>query len=517
MERNRHPASAHRRAPPPWISTWVSRSPNSAAWPKRETALDAGRRLAPADSRFPDELAGVAFRQKNYRPAITYCGRRFALHPQTTYASNFLGTEYFLEGNLEAALKYWNRRGPSRTYRRDARRPHAAHLARAARPRLRVFACLHTHAAAFSTRSARSRPRYLSAVSFRSQRPHRWQIRRRFRARSQRLRRQQTGSAGPLLSGHSVSGGQSAATSTCIARPSTSTSMFRWDAQKRRIFADFSGPFRAQRQIPLAVSPDLAMKIGPSATALPVPPRSSPASTCARAAAFDLASYASAGFAWSARRRAFASQLPQRRAGNVPSSRHCPYAAVACLRLPAQAAGAIHQHVVARARAPLHTSRTGRIRCRAPLVASPTSPSKSSPARSAGIGFRRSRATITKPRSNCAPAEPSASPVRRALYPRPRARQRSAAARPHRHARRPQRQRPARPRLPARKLGDDKNIYGNGIVKLQLGPFFDIGKITDPGTARLASMALRYRRSGQGSRLRRRPGLLLRQRSPHRQ
>ena len=26
----------------------------------------------------------------------------------------------------------------------------------------------------------------------------------------------------------------------------------------------------------------------------------------------------------------------------------------------------------------------------------------------------------------------------------------------------------------------NKNIYGNGIVKLQLGPFFDIGKITDP-------------------------------------
>ncbi len=29
----------------------------------------------------------------------------------------------------------------------------------------------------------------------------------------------------------------------------------------------------------------------------------------------------------------------------------------------------------------------------------------------------------------------------------------------------------------------NKNIYGNGIVKLQLGPFVDIGKITDPGTS----------------------------------
>ncbi len=28
----------------------------------------------------------------------------------------------------------------------------------------------------------------------------------------------------------------------------------------------------------------------------------------------------------------------------------------------------------------------------------------------------------------------------------------------------------------------NKNLYANGIVKLQLGPFFDIGNITDPGT-----------------------------------
>ena len=30
--------------------------------------------------------------------------------------------------------------------------------------------------------------------------------------------------------------------------------------------------------------------------------------------------------------------------------------------------------------------------------------------------------------------------------------------------------------------GINKNVYGNGIIKLQLGPFFDVGKITDPGT-----------------------------------
>ncbi len=29
----------------------------------------------------------------------------------------------------------------------------------------------------------------------------------------------------------------------------------------------------------------------------------------------------------------------------------------------------------------------------------------------------------------------------------------------------------------------NKNLYGNGIVKLQVGPLCDIGKITDPGTS----------------------------------
>jgi hypothetical protein len=29
----------------------------------------------------------------------------------------------------------------------------------------------------------------------------------------------------------------------------------------------------------------------------------------------------------------------------------------------------------------------------------------------------------------------------------------------------------------------DKNVYGNGLVKLKLGPFLDIGKITDSSTA----------------------------------
>ena len=33
------------------------------------------------------------------------------INPTDSYANDFLGTVYFLEGNLEAALKYWNRVG----------------------------------------------------------------------------------------------------------------------------------------------------------------------------------------------------------------------------------------------------------------------------------------------------------------------------------------------------------------------------------------------------------------------
>ena len=37
--------------------------------------------------------------------------RALQLDPKDEYANEFLATVYFLEGNLEAALKYWNRVG----------------------------------------------------------------------------------------------------------------------------------------------------------------------------------------------------------------------------------------------------------------------------------------------------------------------------------------------------------------------------------------------------------------------
>jgi tetratricopeptide (TPR) repeat protein len=80
-------------------------------WDVAAQALEEGSKLAPADPRFPVELAGIAFKQKKYAQAVRRLRTAIRLKPEDPYANNFLATVYFLEGNLEAALKYWNRVG----------------------------------------------------------------------------------------------------------------------------------------------------------------------------------------------------------------------------------------------------------------------------------------------------------------------------------------------------------------------------------------------------------------------
>jgi hypothetical protein len=80
-------------------------------WQESASALQAGRMLAPADPRFPIELAGIAFKQKQYPQAARHLRQAIKLAPNDIYVNDFLGTIYFLDGNLEASLKYWNRAG----------------------------------------------------------------------------------------------------------------------------------------------------------------------------------------------------------------------------------------------------------------------------------------------------------------------------------------------------------------------------------------------------------------------
>ena len=77
-------------------------------WDEAKLAFDAGFRKKPGDSRFLVELAGVAYKQKDFRAAKKHLHAALKLNPRDPYSSEFLATIYFLEDNLEAALKYWN-------------------------------------------------------------------------------------------------------------------------------------------------------------------------------------------------------------------------------------------------------------------------------------------------------------------------------------------------------------------------------------------------------------------------
>jgi len=77
-------------------------------WDDAERTLKQGLRQLPGDKRFPLELAGVYFKQKKYAEAAKYLRLTLRLDPADSYANDFLASVYFLLGNLDAALKYWN-------------------------------------------------------------------------------------------------------------------------------------------------------------------------------------------------------------------------------------------------------------------------------------------------------------------------------------------------------------------------------------------------------------------------
>ena len=71
--------------------------------------FDAARRQFPEDPRFPTELAGVAYREHRAGEAKDLLREALRLNPSDKYGNDFLATLYWNEGNLPAALRYWNR------------------------------------------------------------------------------------------------------------------------------------------------------------------------------------------------------------------------------------------------------------------------------------------------------------------------------------------------------------------------------------------------------------------------
>jgi len=74
-------------------------------------ALSAAQRQYPSDARFLLELAGVSYRRKNMAEAKRRLRQALRLDPANTYGNEFLASLHLLDGNLEAALLRWNRIG----------------------------------------------------------------------------------------------------------------------------------------------------------------------------------------------------------------------------------------------------------------------------------------------------------------------------------------------------------------------------------------------------------------------
>jgi tetratricopeptide (TPR) repeat protein len=73
--------------------------------------FEAGLMRDPRETRFLVELAGIAYREKRFSEAKRNLRRALSIDSDDDYTNNFLASIYFLEDNLEAGLKYWNRTG----------------------------------------------------------------------------------------------------------------------------------------------------------------------------------------------------------------------------------------------------------------------------------------------------------------------------------------------------------------------------------------------------------------------
>ena len=83
-------------------------------WEQARAAFARAQTAAPFDKRFPLELAGVEYRLGRHAAAQSHLRRALRLDPSDEYGNDFLATLYYLDGNYEAALVYWNRIGKPR-------------------------------------------------------------------------------------------------------------------------------------------------------------------------------------------------------------------------------------------------------------------------------------------------------------------------------------------------------------------------------------------------------------------
>ena len=269
-------------------------------WQEAEDVFRAGARLAPTDPRFPIELAGVAFKLRRYPEATHYLQRALRLAPHDSYANDFLGTVYFLQGNLEAALKYWNRVDKPQVV--EVRADPVPKLAPALLDRAFAFSPASTlQLSEFLTTETRIRgleifPRYqfdLRAredgkfdVWFRNQERNGFGTK--WEALFVLLRGLPFLSINPEFYNFRH-------------QATNFVSLFRWDPQKRRVFAQFSSPFEGTAKYRYDVVADLRNENWDVRNSFTGPaPALGSLNLRREALDFSLASFASSRWSWAA-------------------------------------------------------------------------------------------------------------------------------------------------------------------------------------------------------------------------
>jgi hypothetical protein len=226
-------------------------------WDDAQRVFAAGARLQPGDKRFPLELAGVAFKQKRYPVAARHLRRALRLDPTDAYGNDFLGTVCFLQGNIAGALKYWNRVG----------KPQIVEVR--SQPTPEVNAALLDRAMVFAPASVLRLPDLLATEA----RVDGLEIFSRYQFDLQarddgkfdvlfRNRERDGWDRGTLEKLFLLFRGvpfQSVTPEIYNLRHQAINfvSMYRWDAEKRRLLARLSGPFQANPKFRYALTADL--------------------------------------------------------------------------------------------------------------------------------------------------------------------------------------------------------------------------------------------------------------------
>lgn len=455
-------------------------------WSEAQRALEAGQRLAPADPRFPTELAGIAFTQKRYPRAAQRLRQTLRLTPRDAYANDFLGTVYYLEGNPAAALKYWNRVG----------KPSIAAVRNDPEPS--VSPALLDHAFAFSPASTMTLREYLDTL----ERVRGLGI---FPQSHFDLQARGDGRFDVVFRGQERDGlGDSKGEALFLLlrglpfqqinpefynyhrKAINLVAQYRWDAQKRRVFAQLSGPLAGGARYRWEATTDLRDEnwdvrksfAGPAPTLASFNLRS-------EVVGFRLASYASERVQWAAGAGLSHRNFRNVAAGSVLTPRML--AAGYELKQTAQLSGTLwrvpERRFVLRGEA---RSQAARLWARSPEAFEKLT------ARAGWQWFPQAVGDDYAMRQTVRAGRTFGQVPFDELFILGLERDNDLPMRAHIGTRDGRKgSAPLGRDYVLQSWEMDKNVYGNGLLAVQLGPFVDVGKITDPGTA-LGSHAWLY-------------------------